>query len=61
MLTIGKVFTFLCLLCLPVCLCLSHFGGNVNYYENVHRPILTCGDMEHPGNCQNKSVSSPFN
>ena len=36
-------------------------GGNVNYYKSVHHPIPTRGNMEHPGNFQNKSVSSPFN
>ena len=35
--------------------------GNVNYYESVHHPIPTRGNMEHPGNFQSKSVSSPFN
>ena len=47
---------------LPACMPLSlTFWGNVNYYGSVHRLILTRGDPEHPGNCQNKSVSSPFN
>ena len=36
-------------------------GGNVNYYKSVHHPIPTRGNREHPGNFQNKSVSSPFN
>ena len=36
-------------------------GGNVNHYKNVHHPIPTCGNREHPGNFQNKLVSSPFN
>ena len=36
-------------------------GSNVNYYKSVHLPIPTCGNREHPGNFQNKSVSSPFN
>ena len=36
-------------------------GGNVNYYKSVHHPIPTCGNREHSGNFQNKSVSSPFN
>ena len=35
--------------------------GNVNYYISVHLPIPTHGNREHPGNFQNKSVSSPFN
>ena len=35
-------------------------GGNVNYYKSVHHPIPTRGNREHPGNFQNKSVSSPF-
>ena len=36
-------------------------GGNVNYYKRVHHPIPTRGKREHPGNFQNKSVSSPLN
>ena len=36
-------------------------GGNVNYYKSVHYPIPTCEKREHPGNFQNKSVSSAFN
>ena len=32
-------------------------GVNVNYYKSVHHPIPT----QHPGNFQNKSVSSLFN
>ena len=36
-------------------------GGNVNYYKSVHHPIYTCENTEHPGNFQNKSVSSAFN
>ena len=35
-------------------------GGNVSYYKSVHHPIPTRGNREHPGNFQNKSVSSPF-
>ena len=35
-------------------------GLNVSYYKSVHYRILTCGNREHPGNFQNKSVSSPF-
>ena len=37
------------------------YGGNVNFYKSVHHPIPTRGNREHPGNFQNKSVSSPFN
>ena len=36
-------------------------GGNVNHYKSVHHPIPTRENREHPGNFQNKSVSSPFN
>ena len=39
-------------------------GYNVNYYKSVDHPILTlptCGNREHPGNFENKSVSSPSN
>ena len=36
-------------------------GGNVNYCKSVHHSIPTRGNREHPGNFQNKSVSSPFN
>ena len=39
-------------------------GYNVNYYKSVDHPILTlptCGKREHPGNFENKSVSSPSN
>ena len=36
-------------------------GGNVNYYKSVHQPIPTRENREHPGNIQNKSVSSAFN
>ena len=35
--------------------------GNVNYYKSVHQPIPTREYREHPGNFQNKSVSSAFN
>ena len=35
--------------------------GNVNYYNSVHQPIPTRENREHPGNSQNKSVSSAFN
>ena len=35
--------------------------GNVNYYKSVHHPIPTHENREHPGNFQNKSVSSVFN
>ena len=34
--------------------------GNVNYYKIVHHPITTRGNREHPGNFQDKSVSSPL-
>ena len=36
-------------------------GGNVNYCKSVHQPIPTRENKEHPGNFQNKSVSSTFN
>ena len=36
-------------------------GGNVNYYKSVHHPIPTPDKREHPGNFQNKLVSSAFN
>ena len=36
-------------------------GGNVNYYKGVYQPIPTRENREHPGNFQNKSVSSAFN
>ena len=36
-------------------------GVNVNYYKSVHHPISTRENREHPGNFQNKSVSSAFN
>ena len=36
-------------------------GVNVNYYKSVHYPFPTREDREHPGNFQNKSVSSAFN
>ena len=36
-------------------------GSNVNYYKSVHHPIPTHDKREHPGNFQNKSVSSVFN
>ena len=35
-------------------------GGNVVYYKSVHHPIPIRENREHPGNFQNKSVSSPF-
>ena len=35
-------------------------GDNVNYYKSVHQPIPTGENREHPGNFQNKSVSSAF-
>ena len=40
---------------------LTTCGGNVNYYKSVHQPIPTRENWEHPGNFQNKSVSSAFN
>ena len=40
---------------------LTTCGGNVNYYKTVHQPIPTRENREHPGNFQNKSVSSAFN
>ena len=40
---------------------ISGGGSNVNYYKTVHHLIPTQGNREHPGNFQNKSVSSPFN
>ena len=37
-------------------------GGNVNYYRSVHSySYSACGNREHPGNLQNKSVRSPLN
>ena len=36
-------------------------GSKVNYYKSLHHSIPTRGNREHPGNFQNKSVSSPFN
>ena len=35
-------------------------GGNIYCYKSVHHPIFTCGNREHPGNFQNKIVSSLF-
>ena len=44
------------------CIVLSLWGwDNVNYYKRAHHPIPTQGNREHPGNFQNKSVSSPLN
>ena len=40
---------------------ISYMWGDVNYYKSVHLPIPTSKNREHPGNFQNKSVSSPFN
>ena len=37
------------------------YWGNVNYYKSVHQPIPSRENREHPGNFQNKSVSSDFN
>ena len=31
------------------------------YYKSVHQLFPTCENWEHPGNFQNKSVSSAFN
>ena len=36
-------------------------GSNINYYKSVHHSIPTRENREHPGNFQNKSVSSAFN
>ena len=36
-------------------------GGNANYCKSIQHPIPTSGNGEHPGNFQNKLVSSPFN
>ena len=35
-------------------------GANINY-KSVHQPIPTRENREHPGNFQNKSVSSAIN
>ena len=35
-------------------------GVNVKYYKSVHHPIHTRENGKHPGNFQNKSVSSAF-
>ena len=35
--------------------------GNLNYYKSVHQPIPSRENRQHPGNFQNKSVSSAFN
>ena len=41
---------------------MSYIGeGNDSYYKIVHYPIPTCGNKDHPGNFQKKSVSPPFN
>ena len=40
---------------------ISSCGVNVNYYKSVHHPFPTCENRKHPGNFQNKSVSSAFN
>ena len=34
--------------------------GVMLYYKSVHHPIPTRENREHPGNFQNKSVSSAF-
>ena len=36
-------------------------GGNVICYKSAHHPIPTRWNRKHPGNFQNKSVSSSFN
>ena len=36
-------------------------GVNVDYYKSFHQHVPTCENREHPGNFQNKSVSSGFN
>ena len=36
-------------------------GGNFSHYKIVHHAIPTSENREHPGNFQNKSVSSGFN
>ena len=36
-------------------------GANVHYYKIFHHPIPTRENGEHPGNFQNKLVSSAFN
>ena len=35
-------------------------GSNFNYYKGDRHPIPTHGNRKHPGNFQNKSVSSLF-
>ena len=40
---------------------LTSCGVNVNYYKSVHYFIPTSENKEHPGNFQNKPVSSAFN
>ena len=37
-----------------------HVRDNVNYYKRVHHPIPTRENRKHPGNFQNKLVSSAF-
>ena len=41
---------------------ISYMGGgsNVNYYKSVQHPIPTRGNIEHPGDFQNKLASFPF-
>ena len=39
---------------------LTSCGVNVNYYKSFHHFIPTRENREHPGNFQNKSVSSAF-
>ena len=38
-----------------------HVRDNVNYYKRVHHPIPTRENRKHPGNFQDKLVSSAFN
>ena len=41
---------------------ISYMGGgsNVNYYKSVQHPSPTRGNIEHPGDFQNKLASFPF-
>ena len=58
--TEGKRKAFLESKSIDLCYELSLASGvNVNYY--IHHPIPTLENREHPGNFQNKSVSSAFN
>ena len=68
MLTISKVFTILCLLCLcgnreyPGSFQNKSCGDNVNYYKSVHHPIptLPVGIGNTLAIFKKKSVSSPL-